>query len=377
MDQVGALKTALWRWGVPVMVLVVGLMAGFDGHTGASLMFEVALALALAVPLFFRSQAPLVVFLLILLAVVVADIFELDGSPGIPLAMLVASESVGRHAEEPASWIAPLSLIIGALAGAFFLDRPLGEMLLMAFTQVGAWFLGSSLRLRAKLKANQQEQTALLTQRAEEREAEAVESERVRIARELHDIVGHATSLITIRLQALRRSLPSDDPTAKEIKSIEGDARQALSDMRRLVAITNDTGGVNRLSPPPGLAEISGLIESMRKAGYTVETEIEELPDNLNAGVQLAAYRVIQEALTNTIRHSGGSRIEVSVAVDSESLRIDVRDDGNPSPGQHNGTGLAGMRQRVALYDGSVAAGPEPDGGYRVKASLRIPQVSD
>ena len=377
MDQVAAMKTALWRWGVPVVVLVVGLMAGFDGHTGASLFVELALALALAVPLLFRSRAPLAVFVVILLAVAAAEVWELDGSPGIPLAMLVASESVGRYADEPASWTAPLTVIVSALVG-FFLDRPPGEMLLMTFTLVGAWFLGRSLRLRAVLKSNQQEQAALLAQRAEEREAEAAESERVRMARELHDIVGHATSLITIRLQALRRSLPPDDPAAKEIRSIEGDARQALSDMRRLVAIMNGGGdGVNRRSPQPGLADIPGLIESMKKAGYSVYAKIDELPEDLNPGVQLPAYRVIQEALTNTIRHSGGSRIEVSVAVDRENLRIDVRDDGHLSPGQRSGTGLAGMRQRVALYDGGIAAGPDPDGGYRVNASLRIPGESD
>jgi signal transduction histidine kinase len=377
MAQADALKTVLWRWGVPVVVLIVGLSAGFDGHTGASLVSEVALACGLAVPLMFRSRAPIAVFVLILVAVAAAEFWELDGSPGIPLAVLVASEAVGRHTEEPASWVAPLTVIVLALAAAFFFDRPPGEMALTAATMGGAWFLGRSLRLRAQFKSNQQEQAALLTQQAEERETEAAEMERARITRELHDIVGHATSLITIRLQALRRRLPSDDPTSEEIKSIEGDARQALADMRRLVAIMSDTETASRLEPPPGLGEIPGLVESMRKAGYTVDADIEGLPGDLNPGVQLAAYRVVQEALTNTIRHSGGSHVELSIAVDHENLRIDVKDDGFSSPGQHNGTGLVGMRQRAALYDGSVSAGPASDGGYRVRASLRIPQGSD
>jgi signal transduction histidine kinase len=377
MAQADALKTVLWRWAIPVVVLIVGLSAGFDGHTGASLVFEIALACGLAVPLIFRSRAPIAVFGLVLMAALVQASIGSPEQLAVPLAILVASESVGRHAEEPVSWVAPLTVILGGLALVAFGDERFGDLLIGGLWIGGAWFLGRSLRLRAKLNSNQQEQAALLTQQAEEREAEAAEMERARITRELHDIVGHATSLITIRLQALRRSLPSDDETAVEIKSIEGDARQALSDMRRLVAIMNDTETASRLVPPPGLGEIPDLVESMRKAGYTIDAEIEEIPDDLDPGIQLAAYRVVQEALTNTIRHSGGSRVELAIAVDRENLRINVEDDGHPSPGQHNGTGLVGMRQRVALYDGSVTAGPAPDGGYRVQASLRIPKGSD
>jgi signal transduction histidine kinase len=183
--------------------------------------------------------------------------------------------------------------------------------------------------------------------------------------------------LITIRLQALRRSLPKGDPTSEEIRSIEGDARRALSDMRRLVSVMREVDIENRLGPPPGLSDLPGLIEGMRSAGFAVRINIEELPGDLNPGVQLAAYRVVQEALTNTIRHSDGSRVMVSVSVDREDLRIEVRDNGKPSSMQRNGTGLVGMRERVSLYGGSVSAGPAPDGGYRVQALLRIPEGSD
>jgi nitrate/nitrite-specific signal transduction histidine kinase len=143
---------------------------------------------------------------------------------------------------------------------------------------IGVWLLGRSLRLRAQFESAQRERAALLVKQSEEREAEAIESERARIARELHDIVGHATSLITIRLQALRRRLPAGDPTAEEIKSIERDARQALSDMRRLVAVMRETDADNRLRPPPGLNDMPDLIESVRRAGFTVHSEIEYCP---------------------------------------------------------------------------------------------------
>jgi signal transduction histidine kinase len=235
----------------------------------------------------------------------------------------------------------------------------------------GVWFLGRSFRLRAKLEAAQVEQAALLLRQAAEREAEATEKERARIARELHDIVGHATSLITIRLQALRRSLPAGDPTAAELKSIESDARQALSDMRRLVTVMRDTGPDNHLRPQPGVSDLPDLLESMRKAGFTVHSDISELPDTLDPGVQLATYRVVQEALTNALRHSDGSRVDVSISNDPETIHIEVKDNGRPSPRADNGSGLVGMRERVALYGGSVSAGPAPDGGYRVRASFR------
>jgi signal transduction histidine kinase len=376
MTRVEGLKEALWRWAVPSLVLFVGISEALTNNTGPWRAFELGVAIALSVPLVFRSRAPIVMFGLVLLAAALQATFSSSSQLAIPIAILIASEAVGRHAEEPASWVAPLTVILIVLGLVVLGDDPFEDLVFGGLVMVGVWFLGRAFRLLATLKSKQQEQATLLIRQAEERETEAVEVERARIARELHDIVGHATSLITIRLQALRRSLPSDDPTADEIKSIEGDARQALSDMRRLVAIMSDTESAGRLEPPPKLDAIPDLVESMRKAGYSVDAEIAKLPDDLNPGVQLAAYRVVQEALTNVIRHSSGSQVEVSIAVDHESLRIDVKDDGQPSPGRHNGTGLVGMRQRVALYDGSVSAGPGPDGGYRVQALLRIPRGS-
>lgn len=376
MTRTDALKEALWRWAVPSLVLIVGLSEALANNTGPWRGFEIAVVLLLTVPLAFRSRAPIAVFALVLMAAAIQSTLSSSGQIAIPLSIVVASEAVGRHAEEPVSWVAPLTVMLVGLALLAFGEDAVGDLLFGALVMVGVWFLGRSFRLRAKLKSNQQEQAALLIRQAEEREAEAIETERSRIARELHDIVGHATSLITIRLQALRRSLPSDDPAAEEIKSIEGDARQALSDMRRLVAIMRDTESSNRLEPPPGLGEIPRLVESMRRAGFTVNSDIGDFPGDLNPGVQLVAYRIVQEALTNTIQHSDGSRVEVSVSVDHEDLHIEVKDNGEPPPRQHNGTGLVGMQQRVALYGGSVSAGPAPDGGYRVKASLRIPEGS-
>lgn len=377
MVQVDALKEAVWRWVVPALVLIVGLSEALANNTGASRLFEIAVAFALTVPLAFRSRAPITVFGLVLMAAAAQATLSSSGQIAIPLAILIASEAVGHYSEEPYSWVAPLTVVLLSLALIIFGDDPFGDLLVGSFVIVGVWFLGRSFRLRAELKSNQQQQAALLIRQAEERESEAIETERARIARELHDIVGHATSLMTIRLQALRRSLPEGDPTSEEIRSIEGDARQALSDMRRLVSVMREIDTENRLEPPPELSDLPRLIEGMRRAGFTVHSDIQELSGDLNPGVQLAAYRVVQEALTNTIRHSDGSRVTVSVSVDREDLRIEVRDNGKPSSMQRNGTGLVGMRERVSLYGGSLSAGPAPDGGYRVQALLRIPEGSD
>ncbi len=376
MTRANVLKDALWQWAVPSVVLIVGISEALDNTTGSSQTFEIGVALALALPLAIRARAPIAAFATIIGAATAQYVFGSASQAAIPLAVIAASLAVGRHAEEPVSWVAPLSWILITTIALLFGDEEAVDLVFGGVVIVGVWFLGRSFRLRAQLESTQAERSALFVKQSREREAEAIEKERARIARELHDIVGHATSLITIRLQALRRRLPSDDPTAEEIKSIERDARQALSDMRRVVAVMREAEAESRLQPPPGLDDMPGLIESVRRAGFTVHSEIAQLPGTLDPGVQLAAYRVVQEALTNAIRHSNGSRVEVSVSVDRANLHIEVTDDGRPPPRDQNGSGLVGMRERVALYGGSFSAGPVVDGGYQVRASLRIPEES-
>lgn len=376
MTRANVLKDALWQWAVPSLVLIVGISEALDNITGSSRTFEIGVALALALPLVFRARAPIIAFAIVIVAAAIQATFSSSGQLAIPLAVIAASLAVGRYAEEPVSWVAPLSWILISVIALLFSDEEAADLIFGGVVIVGVWFLGRSFRLRAQLESAQGERAALLVKQSEEREAEAIEKERARIARELHDIVGHATSLITIRLQSLRRRLPAGDPTAEEIKSIEQDARQALSDMRRLVAVMRETDAESRLQPPPGLNDLPDLIESVRRAGFTVQSEITVLPDTLDPGVQLAAYRVVQEALTNSIRHSDGSRVEVLISADHESINIEVRDNGKPSTREQNGSGLVGMRERVALYGGSFSAGPATDGGYRVRASLRIAEGS-
>jgi signal transduction histidine kinase len=376
MTRVKILKNALWQWSVPSLVLLVGLSEAFSNTTGSSRIFEIGVVLALALPLVIRARAPVIAFAIVIVAAAFQATFNSSSQLAIPLAILAASLAVGRYADEPVSWVAPLSLILIGVSVVVFGDDPASDLIFAEIVMIGVWFLGRSFRLRAQFESAQRERAALLVKQSHEREAEAIESERARIARELHDIVGHATSLITIRLQALRRRLPAGDPTAEEIKSIEQDARQALSDMRRLVAVMRETDAESRLQPPPGLNDLPHLIESVRRAGFTVQSEIRVLPDALDPGIQLAAYRVVQEALTNSIRHSDGSLIEVAVSADQESINVVVRDNGTPSQRDQNGSGLVGMRERVALYGGSFSAGPATDGGYRVRASLRIAEGS-
>lgn len=370
------MKDALVRWVVPLLVLVVGISEALSASPGSSRVFEIGIALGLSLPLALRTRAPIAAFAIIIVTAAIQAVFSSAGQMAIPVAVTVSSWAVGRNADEPASWAAPITMIVIGGGWVLFADDPSGDPIQGVTLVAGVWFLGRSFRLRAQAEAAQAEQAALLVRQSEEREAEAVEIERARIARELHDIVGHATSLITIRLQALRRRLSAGDPTADELKSIERDARQALSDMRRLVAVMRETDAETRLRPPPGLKDLPDLIDSVRRAGLTVRSEIAELPDNLDPGIQLAAYRVVQEALTNAIRHSDGSRVEVSIFNDHERIHIEVKDNGKISTEQ-NGSGLVGMRERVVLYGGSVSAGPAADGGYRVRASLRISGESE
>lgn len=373
MRRLTTLGSALWQWGIPSVVLIAGLAVALADSTGTRLAFEIGVALALALPLVYRYRAPILVFGMVVAATIVHASLSSASQIAIPLAVLFASEAVGRHADEPLSWVAPLTLITVIVGLVVLGDDQVEDLVFGGTVMVGVWFLGRSFRLRAEVAARERERAAVLVRLAQEREAVATEVERIRIARELHDIVGHATSLVTIRLQTLRRKLKPGDPVGEEIKSIEGDARQALSEMRRLVSIMRLEDAEVSLEPQPGLAQLPGLVASMQKAGFHVETRVTGLPETLNPGVDLAAYRLIQEALTNTMRHSGGSQVEISVSVDRGELLIEIADDGASShPSRQPGGGLIGMRERTALYGGTMSAGPVPEGGFCVRAVLHL-----
>ncbi|RIQ20442.1 sensor histidine kinase [Jiangella rhizosphaerae] len=246
---------------------------------------------------------------------------------------------------------------------------------------LGAWGIGRAVRSR-RLYTAELEDRARRLERANDVEVRAaIAEERSRIARELHDVVAHHVSVMTVQAAGARRALHRDvERTADALEAIEEIGRSALAEMRRVVGVLRAPDGDDRgaqpatLAPQPGLGDLAQLAEQMRDAGLPVDVTVDGEPGAVPVGVDLAAFRVIQEALTNTIKHAGPSTATVHVRYLPSEVHVEVRDDGHgvaaALEGRRTGHGLLGMRERVALYGGTLAAGPRRGGGYEVRAKI-------
>ena len=203
---------------------------------------------------------------------------------------------------------------------------------------------------------------------------EAVVEERARIARELHDAIAHNVSMMVVQAGAERRVLdPANGATREVLETIEKIGRGALTEMRRLVGMLR-SDAADPLTPQPGLGDLALLVEQVREAGLPVDLQIEGERRSLPVGIELSAYRIVQEALTNALKHAGNAHATVQVRYGAESLELEIVDDGAGSPllSTSGGHGLVGMRERVALYGGRLDAGRRPSGGFAVRVLLPI-----
>jgi signal transduction histidine kinase len=216
-------------------------------------------------------------------------------------------------------------------------------------------------------------ENAELAAERDRRAAEAVAEERARIARELHDVVAHAISVIVLQARGGRRVLVTDpDAATSAFDTIEHTGERALDEMRRLLAMLR-YDDEQALTPQPGLRALDELAGSISRMGLPVEVVREGTPVELPAGVDLSAYRIVQEALTNALKHAGPARARVRISFIPDQLQLEVVDDGpGTGTGGGSGHGLVGIRERAELFGGHVEAGRRPEGGYAVRASLPI-----
>jgi signal transduction histidine kinase len=229
----------------------------------------------------------------------------------------------------------------------------------------------------AHASARRDEQARLAEARArrtEEDARRAVAEERARITRELHDVVAHSVSVMTVQASAVRRLLlPEQDREREALRVVEDTGRQALAEMRRLLGIMREEGETADRAPQPGLGTIRALIENMRDKGLPVELTVEGEPVHLSPGVDVSAYRIVQEALTNALQHAGPEHAWVSVRYGEDEVEVEVENDGRTDGNSDGeGQGLLGMRERVALCGGELRAGPRDGGGYRISARLPV-----
>jgi len=236
------------------------------------------------------------------------------------------------------------------------------------------WFIGRTIRKSQLQAARLQDLAAQLELEREERAQTAVAEERSRISRELHDVVAHSVSVMVVQAQAAQRLLQGEQQEARQaLTSIETTGRQALVEMRRLLGILRRTDEELALAPQPGLKHLDALIEQIREAGLPVELRVEGAAEPLPPGVDLSAYRIVQEALTNTLKHAGPSHARVAIHYRGDEIELEISDDGvGTVNGDGTGQGLIGMRERVALYGGVLHSGRQNGGGYFVRTRLPL-----
>jgi signal transduction histidine kinase len=245
-----------------------------------------------------------------------------------------------------------------------------GVVLIISIAWLAGFAIGGKLEQASAAQAR-----AERLEREQEAEARAaVAEERARIARELHDVVGHSVSVMTVQASAVRRRLTPDQEQEREaLEIVEQTGREALAEMRRLVGVLRRPEEAPALAPQPSLEHLDRLVAQARESGLPVELKVEGDPSQLPPGVDLTAYRLVQEGLTNAIKHARASRADVVVRYEDGAVEISVVDDGDGGgAGGGGGHGLVGMRERVAVYGGEIEAGPRAEGGYALRARLPV-----
>ncbi|MFJ8626285.1 sensor histidine kinase [Kitasatospora sp. NPDC093550] len=336
------------------------------------------LAVATAAPLPWRRRAPLTVLALYSAAEIALSVLAHSANAQVPLAGVIGLYTVAERCSDRVRWSVLAITVVGNVVGT---HSPNG-MVFSLLTSVGSYVFGSLVRAQRQLARVQAERAREAGERAASDAARAVAEERARIAREMHDILAHAVSLMVIQAEAGPVVVRSDpDRAIRAFDTIADAGRDAMVQLRRVLGVLKDPEAGRELAPQPRLAELADVAERVRGAGLRVDLELPEGGGGLPADVEAAAYRIVQEALTNTVKHSGADRAAIRVRRAGDVLEVVVSDNGNgvaPKAdrtvvGWSGGRGLVGIRERAAACGGRAEAGPGPQGrGFLVSARLPL-----
>ena len=336
----------------------------------------VPLALLMTLPLAVRRRFPLAA------TVAVSASFLLNWAAGVDMYSYWASILVGLvTAYTAAAHLRPrlAALALACLYAAIAVSALGSSGLLWGGILIGgAALAGFALRDRRRHASQLAELARQLELARDENARTAVAGERTRIARELHDVVAHSVSVMVVQAGAAGEVLGAYPDKAREpLRSIQDTGRQALIELRRLLGVLRTDDGEAALAPQPGLDQVGALAAHVREAGMAVEVCVDGTRDAIPAGVDLAAYRIVQEALTNVLKHASASHAVVRVGYRPDAIELEVLDDGHGPLGAGNGgtgtgQGLIGMRERASLYGGVVEARPRTEGGFAVRARLPV-----
>ncbi|MEQ8717421.1 MAG: sensor histidine kinase [Acidimicrobiales bacterium] len=353
------------------------------GSERDSELLGVALIIVANAVVVLRRRYPQLTLLVALVTTVPYWILDYPGdAAGLSLLVALYSNAAYTPRRERAMLWAAASMAVVILVVSFGVLSPEEELSVTEMFGVIVQFaiaavLGDNIRNRRAYVAEIEARVIEGDHERRAAEARAVAEERTRIARELHDVVAHSMNVMVLHAQVGNRMLERDTDRAREaLGSIEDTGRESLADMRRILGILRN-GDEAPLAPQPKLDEFAALVRHCEDAGIPVELVVEGDVRVLPAGTELAAFRIVQEALTNTVKHAGQARATVTISYGDTDLDIAVSDDGRGAAADHSdkngsGLGLVGMRERVELYGGSFDAGPQPGGGYRVHARLPL-----
>jgi signal transduction histidine kinase len=360
-----------WLEPALALVMTVGVELELAAHGLLDTPAQGIAAAFVAAPLAVRFRWPLATLAAVLGGWIAATALGVQsGDPILPVVCgVLAIYAVGSRSESWRFW-AGAALAIAGMATQLLLREPVGPDLALAVAlPAAALLIGRALGVL-------EFESDVLERERDERIAEALAAERGRIARELHDVVGHSISVMGIQAGAVRRLLAEDQVRERDaLLAVERTGRQAVGEMRRLIGLLRP-GPDEIASPSPSLRRVEQLVAETRDAGVSIDLHVTGALDALPAGVDLAGYRIVQESLTNTLKHAPGSHVSVDIRAAREQLEIEVRDDGGPVSGAPSangrvGHGLIGMSERVSLYGGTLTTGVATGGGFRVHA--RIP----
>ncbi|MFO7777151.1 MAG: sensor histidine kinase [Nitriliruptoraceae bacterium] len=345
----------------------------------ASVTQVIVTMLVVAVAMTVRRRRPLVTYLAALLVVAIAQ-------TGLEF-LAVASYTVVVHTSRPRALLVVATSAVAALAGylrywsTLSSEAIVGDLVLIAAIAVLPVVLGCAVRNARKARAELEARNAELVELRGREAAHAVQRERLRIARELHDVVAHHVSAMTLRANA-GRHLATRDPeaAADALDYIATSGRATLDEMRTFVGALrgDEVSASGALAPTPGLADLPELLASYRRGGLTVDAELDDVGGDVPTAVGLHVYRIVEEGLTNVLRHSGAERAWVRLRCEDGTIHLTVDDNGHglPDDGPHDGHGLVGIAERVALQGGRCNLGPGPHGGCRLEASLLVTPAS-
>jgi len=357
-------------WLAAALAVVGQLDIWVAGNIEGPPAITVPASLLLAVAVAFRRRAPLLALALGVGALAAQDVLA-EPAEGLStiLAIMILGYSVGAELGLARSAGAAAALL-AAVWAAVALGGPAeaGDYAFTGLIAAVPWLIGRGSR-RAE-----GDRDARLERDRQRHAEEAVADERERIARELHDVVAHGVSVMVVHAGALRQGLEPGRPEAAGLQAIESSGREALAELRAMLQVLRTAEGDSELAPQPGLGDLEPLIERFREAGLTIECS---LGATATPGPGLAVYRIIQESLTNVLKHGRHvTRVRVVVVREGDTIRLEVADDGTPASAGDGGHGLIGMRERAAVYGGTLSAGPALGGGWRVEAILSAERLA-